>query len=288
MIIWTKEPLNCILKNTITLDDEDGYVYVSVHTFEQAIRLSERFNGDFSRVRTELNNDKNNKAENDPIYYKIFCDIAERVPTELRLLVPFIKLTFGLGLKWDENNLKEQVYGVLHQMSMMIDFNLMLAQPKEVRNKVIFQRSILESYKDSWNMLLQDLKDYIITPVVTQQQIVQQPVVTQQPVVQQTVVQQPVMQQPVAQATPVTTANTDSSNDAEEDEENNPVALKLKALAEQVKKRREEEKKRDAEKKAEIERQATNNASGVKKEQVLNNIKNDAEEAANVLAEFDV
>lgn len=287
MIIWTKEPLNCILKNTITLDDEDGYVYVSVHTFEQAIRLSERFNGDFSRVRTELNNDKNNKAENDPIYYKIFCDIAERVPTELRLLVPFTKLTFGLGLKWDEDNLKEQVYGVLHQMSMMIDFNLMLAQPKEVRNKVIFQRSILESYKDSWNMLLQDLKDYIITPVVTQQQIVQ-PVQVQQPVVQQPIVQQPVVQQPVAQANPVTAANTDSSNDAEEDEENNPVALKLKALAEQVKKRREEEKKRDAEKKAEIERQATNNASGVKKEQVLNNIKNDAEEAANVLAEFDV
>lgn len=277
MILWRKEPLNCIIKNTVVLDDKDGYLYISVPTFEQAIRVSERFNNDILRLNQELDTPDTLGWGTDPAYQALFSKVLMAVPQVIKVLFPFLKLAYPLKLQWDMENLKEQAYGVLHQMSMMIDFNLYLSQPKEVRSGVIFQRAILEGYKDSWDVLLHSYKDDVIKIVPAAA-----PAPAPAPVTTPVAATSAPTAKPAPAPTPAST-NT-------EDEEENPADAKMRALLEKVKKQHDEDKKKDAEreKKMAIERDASNNASGVKRAQVLNNVTSDAQECSDVLAEFDI
>lgn len=246
MIIYRKEPYPIQMKNVILLEDKSGnIIYVSKNTYDQALLMMGRLDGNPQRVYDMVKPAGFNPIQ-ELIKDKVVHEAMNTMPAPLNMIAPFLALAFNNpGIDWDVNN-REMMYGVLHQYSMMIDFNATILVPAEVRANVVIPTSILMDYKTSWETLCSTLEDHTI---VSYAQPAPAPVVVQQvPVapVQQTPVvpaPQPVVSQPIA---PQPTA--EQSGETEQERKMREFAERMEREAEEERKAREAKKaKREAE-----------------------------------------
>lgn len=170
MIIYRKEPYHLQMRNIMLLDDPStgGVVYVNKATYDQALLLFGRFDGNSQRV---LDTIKGKGTEvyilNKPLKALVEKACAE-MPEPLNMIAPFlIYATSNQGIDW-ENATLELAYGILHQLSQLIDFNATTLVPKEVRAQITVPTVILMQYQTSWDELCSTLKDKVVTvPGVT-------------------------------------------------------------------------------------------------------------------------
>lgn len=214
MILYKKEPYNLQMKNIMLLDDvtSGGVVYVSKNTYDQALLLSSRFDGNVDRVLATLKNYKTEVYIAIPGLKGLIDTMIKTMPEPLNMLAPFLVFAAqNQGISWDDSNI-EMGYGILHQYSQLVDFNAVTLVPAEVRSNIVIPTGILTRYEDSWNDLCISLEEkvvkveqpvQVIQPVQMAQPVQQviQPVPTPEPVVQQT---QPAPVQSVSTPAPST------------------------------------------------------------------------------------
>lgn len=219
MILYRKEPYPLQMKNIMLLDDtkSGGVVYVNKATYDQALMLYSRFDGNVKRVTDTIKSKKTEVYITVPNLPNVIEAMGKTMPEPLNVLAPFLMLCANNeGLEWNVED-REMAYGILHQYSQLIDFNAMTLVPAEVRANIQFPTSLLKQYKVSWDDLCSTLEDKVMLApkTVVQEVRVEQPVQTATPVT--TPVQQapvatpnptpaqsaPVQQAPVAQPAPV-------------------------------------------------------------------------------------
>ncbi len=259
------------MKNIMLLDDEvsGGVVYVNKITYDQALMLSARMDGDPARVLALLTTAKTEAYKATLGLKPLVDDMIKTMPKPLNMLAPFLIFCVqNTTITWDAHD-REFAYGILHIYSQMIDFNAMTLVPAEVRNNITFPTSVLMTYKESWDDLCSTLKDKtVLTPTV---QYVTQPA---------QVAPAPAPAQPTSIPAPANAVSTEAPKPAEESEEDDLEAFARKMAeeaAEEDKKRAERQKKLDA----------IAGSTGTNKQESKPVEKTEAAEAAAVLDEFD-
>lgn len=199
MILFSKEELKLSQQNIVMLEIEDdaGFIYMSLNTYNQAILLNDRFETETVLINRTLG--VNSEASHNAKAMDYFFNVA---PEPLHILTPFLGLVKE-SVTLDED--MEQLCGVLHQMSMVIDFNEFTKVPADIRAQAEFSKSMVMGYKNSWEDMIRKLKvneldkgtitlDFvkeIVEAIVPAMSSLQQPVYMTQPVIQQPVYQQP-------------------------------------------------------------------------------------------------
>lgn len=238
MILYRKEPYPIQMKNVMLLDDvkSGGVVYVNKTTYDQALLLSGRLDGDPKRVLDILKSPKNEIYRTMLGLKGLMEEMMSSMPKPVNMLAPFlIFCTQNQGIEWDANN-REFGYGILHQFSQLVDFNAITLVPTEVRNNITVATTVLKEYQTSWDDLCSSLKDNVVLGAVqpvTQMVAPVQPVIPQAPVTPAPVTQS--APTPVAAPTPVPTPAPTSGEMSMED--------KIKAFQEKMAREAEEEKK---------------------------------------------
>lgn len=159
MILYTKEIPLILTQNLILLDDpaENGYIFVSKATYDQALLLWGRFEGDVNSLMLFCKNDPDTWKDI-PWIKPAMSWIKNNAPEPLNMLAPALKYAVNLKDVKEEDINAELIYGILHSISQTCDFNAMYTTPSEIRAKVSIPTAILMSYKASWENLLAPLK----------------------------------------------------------------------------------------------------------------------------------
>lgn len=164
MILYRKEPIPLQMRNIMLLDDDTtgGVVYVNKQTYDQALLLHGRFDGDPNRV---INTIKGKGTETYVVNVELrglVENMMKAMPKPLNMLAPFIILaTQNKNIEWKADDLI-MGYGILHQFSQLIDFNATTLVPAEVRNNLSLPTIILMQYEASWDELCSTLKDRVV------------------------------------------------------------------------------------------------------------------------------
>lgn len=170
MIIYSKEPLNVMMKNILLLDDPftDGYVYVNKETYDQALSLSVTFNQDIGRVKQGMTgkgmlNWAANKAVNHVVS---LC--SEQFAPPLNMIAPYLAYTHPVGIEWPEDD-KEAIvmaYGILHQLSQFVNFYGAALMNAGAKAEITLPKNIMLAYEDSWKAQLDTLdKCVVVLPI---------------------------------------------------------------------------------------------------------------------------
>lgn len=241
MILYRKEPYPLQMKNIMLLDDakSGGVVYVNKATYDQALMLYSRFDGNVKRVTDTIKSKKTEIYITVPNLPNVIETMGKTMPEPLNVLAPFLMLCANNeGLEWNVDD-REMVYGILHQYSQLIDFNAMTLVPAEVRANIQFPTSLLKQYKVSWDDLCSTLEDKVMlaSKTVVQEVRVEQPVQVAAPA--------PVQQTPAvapnptpAQPAPVQQAPTTHPAPAKEAEKPlSPLEKKLMEIKKQAEER---------------------------------------------------
>lgn len=165
MILYRKEPYHLQMRNIILLDDEEsgGVLYVSKQTYDQALILSSRLDGDYKRVIQILNGKATQAYITVPGLPAAIDKMAASMPEPINILAPFLMYCWNnKSINWTDSNLRVMCYGILHQYSQMIDFNAMTLVPTEVRANISFPSTLLLQYETSWNELCSTLEDKVV------------------------------------------------------------------------------------------------------------------------------
>lgn len=150
-------PLSIQMTNTIVLEDEvdGGFVYVNKDTYDQARDIFARFDGDCGTIWKQMVGTFNKDAHKE--LFEVMQKWRKTVPEPLHVLMwVFINLQDTKGIKWDAVS-KEDMYGFMHELSMMMDLNAMTLVPAEVRARVKVPSSMLLAYKDSWDSIIGEI-----------------------------------------------------------------------------------------------------------------------------------
>ena len=279
MILYRKEPYPLQMKNIMLLDDvkSGGVVYVNKATYDQALMLHSRFDGNVQRVADTIKSKKTEVYITIPNLPKVIETMGKTMPEPLNILAPFLMMCANnTGIEWNVED-REMVYGILHQYSQLIDFNAMTLVPAEVRANVQFPTSLLKQYKVSWEDLCSTLEDKVVLAPKTmiQEVKVEQPV---QVAPVSTPVPQPAQQTPTPQPAPVATPTPQPTQPKTEEKPLSPLEKKLL----EIKKQSEERDKAINKKAAETPKPtpaAKPATSAAKKEAEVN---------ANLLNEYDI
>lgn len=127
---------------------EKGVVYLSKSTYDQALLLFDRMEGELSYLKKALIGTSAKHSEAIDYFYN-------SAPEPLNILAPY------LGLIRDDVELETDIRslcGALHMMSMIIDFNEFAKVPAEVRANVDFSKSTVRKYEQSWKDMEVKLK----------------------------------------------------------------------------------------------------------------------------------
>ncbi len=254
MILYRKEPYPLQMKNIMLLDDNKsgGVVYVNKATYDQALMLSSRFDGDIARIIASLKNKKNEAYIATPGLPKLIDEMGKTMPEPINVLAPFLMFCVAnQGIEWSTDK-RIMAYGILHQYSQLIDFNAVFLVPPEIRSNISFPTALLMQYETSWDDLCSTLRDKVVPLAGTSTVI---PMVTATTPVTQAV---PASVQPSPQSQPVSapqfTATTQQPAPAVSESEEDGLSPMEKRILE-MKKRREAEHqemlKKEAEKKKE-------------------------------------
>lgn len=140
MILYKQSPINFVQQQCVALETNDGaMIYLSLNVYNQAVVLNDRWEGAVALLASKMNIPSGRE--------EIIKYFAGNAPEPLTILAPF------LGLVQKEVELEkdlEMLCGVLHMMSMTIDFNNYTKVPQEIRANVIFGNRALGQYKQSW------------------------------------------------------------------------------------------------------------------------------------------
>lgn len=238
MILYRKEPYPLQMKNIMLLDDvkSGGVVYVNKATYDQALMLHSRFDGNVQRVADTIKSKKTEVYVTIPNLPKVIETMGKTMPEPLNILAPFLMLCANnTGIEWNVED-REMVYGILHQYSQLIDFNAMTLVPAEVRANVQFPTSLLKQYKVSWEDLCSTLEDKVVLAPKTmiQEVKVEQPV---QVAPASTPVPQPAQQTPTPQPAPVATPTPQPTQPKTEEKPLSPLEKKLLEIKKQSEER---------------------------------------------------
>ena len=238
MILYRKEPYPLQMKNIMLLDDvkSGGVVYVNKATYDQALMLHSRFDGNVQRVADTIKSKKTEVYITIPNLPKVIETMGKTMPEPLNILAPFLMLCANnTGIEWNVED-REMVYGILHQYSQLIDFNAMTLVPAEVRANVQFPTSLLKQYKVSWEDLCSTLEDKVVLAPKTmiQEVKVEQPV---QVAPASTPVTQPAQQTPTPQPAPVATPTPQPTQPKTEEKPLSPLEKKLLEIKKQSEER---------------------------------------------------
>lgn len=238
MILYRKEPYPLQMKNIMLLDDvkSGGVVYVNKATYDQALMLHSRFDGNVQRVADTIKSKKTEVYITIPNLPKVIETMGKTMPEPLNILAPFLMLCANnTGIEWNVED-REMVYGILHQYSQLIDFNAMTLVPAEVRANVQFPTSLLKQYKVSWEDLCSTLEDKVVLAPKTmiQEVKVEQPV---QVAPASTPVPQPTQQTPTPQPAPVATPTPQPTQPKTEEKPLSPLEKKLLEIKKQSEER---------------------------------------------------
>lgn len=238
MILYRKEPYPLQMKNIMLLDDvkSGGVVYVNKATYDQALMLHSRFDGNVQRVADTIKSKKTEVYITIPNLPKVIETMGKTMPEPLNILAPFLMLCANnTGIEWNVED-REMVYGILHQYSQLIDFNAMTLVPAEVRANVQFPTSLLKQYKVSWEDLCSTLEDNVVLAPKTmiQEVKVEQPV---QVAPASTPVPQPAQQTPTPQPAPVATPTPQPTQPKTEEKPLSPLEKKLLEIKKQSEER---------------------------------------------------
>ena len=238
MILYRKEPYPLQMKNIMLLDDvkSGGVVYVNKATYDQALMLHSRFDGNVQRVADTIKSKKTEVYITIPNLPKVIETMGKTMPEPLNILAPFLMLCANnAGIEWNVED-REMVYGILHQYSQLIDFNAMTLVPAEVRANVQFPTSLLKQYKVSWEDLCSTLEDKVVLApkTVIQEVKVEQPVqVAPTPVS----TPQPTQQTPTPQPAPVATPAPQPVQPKTDEKPLSPLEKKLLEIKKQSEER---------------------------------------------------
>ena len=249
MILYRKEPYPLQMKNIMLLDDvkSGGVVYVNKATYDQALMLHSRFDGNVQRVADTIKSKKTEVYITIPNLPKVIETMGKTMPEPLNILAPFLMLCANnAGIEWNVED-REMVYGILHQYSQLIDFNAMTLVPAEVRANVQFPTSLLKQYKVSWEDLCSTLEDKV---VLAPKKVIQEVKVEQPAQVVPTPAPQPAQQVHIQQPVP-TTVSTPTPQPVQPKTEEKPLSPLEKKLLE-IKKQSEERDKTINKKAAEV------------------------------------
>ena len=138
MIYFSENPIQIWQPNIIRLDLEEdkGFIYLSLNTYDQAVLIADRFSNDPELVCRKLGGDRNQE--------EVYRYMLKILPRPINILAPFYHLIDN-SVTMDVNDMK-QLIGVLSYMSMHLDFNIMIKVPREVRANLIYSKSILLDY----------------------------------------------------------------------------------------------------------------------------------------------
>lgn len=178
MILFKKTPFQFKMKNIMMLDvslpttDEEGsgnnecVVYVSKNTYDQCVRLHGRLEGELGLICRLMSVDY---GEDTVVNW-----FHRNAPEPVNMLAPFLGL---LQKKHEiEKDNIEQMFGYLHILSQIINFDNYTLMPAEARADISVGNAVLKSYKESWSDLEQSLEDRIpvsLMPTSVGQQPVQ-------------------------------------------------------------------------------------------------------------------
>lgn len=249
MILYRKEPYPLQMKNIMLLDDvkSGGVVYVNKATYDQALMLHSRFDGNVQRVADTIKSKKTEVYITIPNLPKVIETMGKTMPEPLNILAPFLMLCANnAGIEWNVED-REMVYGILHQYSQLIDFNAMTLVPAEVRANVQFPTSLLKQYKVSWEDLCSTLEDKVVLAPKT---VIQEVKVEQPAQVAPTPAPHPEQQVHTPQPVP-TTVPTPAPQPVQPKTEEKPLSPLEKKLLE-IKKQSEERDKAINKKAAEV------------------------------------
>lgn len=293
MILYRKEPYPLQMRNVMLLDDvkSGGVVYVGKATYDQALLLSGRMDGDPKRVLSVLSSPKTEAYKATLGLSGLVESMMSTMPKPLNMIAPFlIYCVQNQGIQWNAED-RVFAYGILHQYSQMIDFNAMTLVPTEVRNNVVIPTALLKSYETSWEDLCQSLKDLVMLAPVAQSITAPAPSVQSTSVQQSESVKQaastPAQTQAVptqSQATPAQTQVAPTQQSGEETMED-----KIARIAAENKKKIEEAKQKAEE--ARKKRQAVTGGSAPKPvtaSPTTSQAGSEAGESKKILAEFDI
>lgn len=185
-MIWRTNKLpNKPVVNAIILEDTDNaFVIVSSDIYEQAIRISERLDGNPERVMQSFGTNNTTGWSNNTELFSIEQQMTKDAPQCLKCLIPFI--VFCKDATPEEWN-RDTVYGYLQQMSMKIDFNLILLADQSVRSSARVPGFILDAYKDKWKFYEDEYNKVVQEPILATKVVpVIQEVVASAPVVEET------------------------------------------------------------------------------------------------------
>lgn len=279
MILYREGPYPIQMKNVMLLDDtkSGGVVYVNKTTYDQALLLSGRLDGDPKRVLDILRSPKTEAYRATIGLKDLVEEMMSTMPKPLDMLAPFLIFCVqNHGIQWDPHD-RVFAYGVLHQFSQLVDFNAITLVPVEVRNNITVATSILKEYETSWDELCSSLKDHVVLGGVQQATVVQMTPVqsqTQQTVPAQLTPQQSQQTQAVQQS--ATTPASDSVED------------RIKAFQAKMAREAEEDRK-EREAKAAKKKAAQNEEAKTAAASVANTAnKTESSQSVDVLAEFDI
>lgn len=162
MILYQEKPYRGInMRNILLLDDttSGGVIYVSQNTYDQAKAILTRFDNQYGQAWKHCVAGKVTTAD---AVYPLAVEWKKTVPEPLNYLAfAFQYIKDAAGIEWESVS-RRDMFGYMHELSMMIDFNACTLAPAEVRAQVIIPTTILKSYEESWKDLTEKLEDRVI------------------------------------------------------------------------------------------------------------------------------
>lgn len=272
MILYRKEPIPLQMKNIMLLDDAEGkgVIYVNKDTYDQALLLHSRFDGDVNRVISTL---KSKKTEAYICIYglkELIENMSKTMPSPLNMLAPFLMFCVpNQGIDWDGTD-REFAYGILHQFSQLVDFNAITLVPSEVRANISIPTAILKNYESAWNELCSTLEDKVMLRPSTTNSAVETSIKVEE-------------NKSVSPANVETKSNEPEVEVDEDEDDMDPFTKAMLDLGKELNAGLEEMKqaRQEVEEANEAERKAKEAAT-------LQAVENEANESASVLDEFDI
>lgn len=173
MIIYRTEPYRIQMRNIMLLDDIEskGVVYVNKDTYDQALLLSGRLDGDPQRVLNIIKTPKNQIYLTIAGLKGLMENMIKTMPKPLNMLAPFLILcATNQGIEWKADD-RVFAYGILHQFSQLTDFNSITTVSAEVRSNVSLPTALLMQYQASWDELCSSLTDKVVLGEPTEDEI---------------------------------------------------------------------------------------------------------------------
>jgi hypothetical protein len=149
MLVYSESRVVPAAINIITLEGEGGgFFYVHRTVYDQAVILTDLFGASPDSLRQLIMGETKQPAVE--FYLK-------NAPEPINILGPFIDLVTGNGTI--DSDL-EEISGVLHVMSMCINFRKILKVDAKLRQSVRFSLSIKGEYQILWDRFFAEATEY--------------------------------------------------------------------------------------------------------------------------------